>query len=71
MKVDLKTSEDLAVALDALIATQDWLDAELAISRSSYKGDSTKAAVAAHGVFLEALAKAKPLIEKRRTSRNG
>ena len=71
MKADLKMSEDLAAALDALIATENWLDAEQAISRSSYKGDSTKAAVAAHGVFLVAMAKAKPLIEKRRTSRNG
>ena len=71
MKIDTKMSEDLNTLLDALIATQDWLDAEQAISRSSYKGDSTKAAVAAHGVFLEAMAKAKPLIEKRRLPKNG
>jgi hypothetical protein len=70
MKVDLKTSEDLAVALDALIATENWLDAEEAIARSSYKGDSTRVATAAHGVFLDAMAKAKPLIEKRRLSKN-
>ena len=71
MKADLKMSEDLAAALDALIATENWLDAEQAISRSGYKGDATRVATAAHSVFLEALAKAKPLIEKRRTSRNG
>ena len=71
MKIDTKMSEDLNTVLDALIATQDWLDAEQAISRSSYKGDATRVATAAHGVFLVAMAKAKPLIEKRRTSRNG
>jgi len=71
MKIDTKMSEDLNTVLDALIATQDWLDAELAISRSSYKGDATRVATASHSVFLEALAKAKPLIEKRRLSKNG
>jgi len=70
MKTDPKT-EDLNTVLDALIATQDWLDAEQAISRSSYKGDATRVATASHSVFLEALAKAKPLIEKRRASKNG
>ena len=71
MKTDPKMSEDLNASLDALIATEDWLDAEQAISRSSYKGDCTKAAIAAHAVFLDAMAKAKPLIDKRRISRNG
>jgi len=71
MKIDTKMSEDLNTALDALLAMQVWLDSEQAISRSSYKGDSTRAAVAAHSVFLEALAKAKPLIEKRRLSKIG
>jgi len=70
MKTDPKT-EDLNTVLDALIATQDWLDAEQVISRSSYKGDATRVATASHSVFLEALAKAKPLIEKRRASKNG
>jgi hypothetical protein len=71
MKIDTKMSEDLNTALDALLAMQVWLDSEQAISRSSCKGDSTRAAVAAHSVFLEALAKAKPLIEKRRLSKIG
>jgi len=70
MKADLKMSEDLAAALDALIATENWLDAEQAISRTAYKGDAVKAATAAHGVFLERMAKAKPLMEKRRASKN-
>ena len=68
MKADLKMSEDLAAALDALIATENWLDAEQAISRSSYKGDSTKAAVAAHGIFLAEMERVRPLVKKRRSS---
>lgn len=68
MKSDPKMSEDLALVLDALIAMETWLQAEEMISRSSYKGDSTKAAVAAHSIFLEAMAKAKPLMENRRAS---
>ena len=70
MKADSKT-EDLNTVLDALIATENWLDAEQAISRSGYKGDATRVATAAHGVFLDAMAMAKPLIEKRRLSKNG
>ena len=68
---DTKMTEALNDSLDALIAAVDWLDAEQAIGRSAYKGDSTKAAIAAHEVFLSAMAKVKALIEKRRVTRNG
>ena len=70
MKSDSRM-DDLNLALDALIATQAWLEAEDAITRTSYKGDAVKAATAAHGVFLEAMAKVKPLLERRRLSANG
>ena len=70
MRSDSKT-DDLNLALDTLLAMEDWLTAEERIFRSAYKGDAAKTATLAHGVFLEAMVKAKPLIEKRRLSRNG
>ena len=68
---DSKMTEALNDSLDALIAMEDWLAAEEAISRSAYKGDSRRLAVVAHGNYLAAKAKGKLLIEKRRLSKNG
>lgn len=54
--------------LDALVASEDWMDAMRKIENTVYKGDARKDADDKRNRYLGLLAKVRPLIESRRTN---
>lgn len=53
-------------ALDAIIATQNWIEANRKMENTAYPGDARKELDVARDLYLNAMAKVQPMVEKRR-----
>jgi len=55
-------------ALDALIAFEKWVEANQRIENTAYPADARKEADKVRELYLNALAKVKPMMDKRKNN---